>query len=231
MSERARIGDRVEQAIATRTDLESEIAREERETTRRPQRLARTAVWLAITGISLYLVFPSILETLGSWQDIKRFAPAWLLVMLLAQAATAACLWALQHIAIGTAPWAAVARSQLAGNALAKVAPGGGALGSALQYRILVEEDVPARSAVSGLTAANILTFAVVLALPVLAIPALIRGGVQRTLVEATVAGLFVFVVLAVLATLAMTRDGLLTWVGGIAQRVRNRLRSKSEPL
>ena len=70
--------------------------------------------------------------------------------------------------------------SQLAGNALAKVAPGGGALGSALQYRMLVQAGLPPAATVSALTAVNLLVFAVVLALPVLAIPALLRGSVDR---------------------------------------------------
>jgi uncharacterized protein (TIRG00374 family) len=231
MAERARIGDRLEHAIEAHADLEHEIAREEREAPTKAKRLTRTVVWLAITGISLYLVAPSVLETLGSWEDIKRFAPAWLAVMFLAQTATMASMWALQHIAIGVAPWPAVISSQLGGNAAAKVAPGGGAVGAALQYRMLAEAGVPSRSAVSGLTAANILTFAVVLALPVLAIPPLIRGGVQRTLVEAMVAGLVVFVLLGAFATAAMATDGPLTWVGRTAQRIRNRVRRKSEPL
>src|SRR4051812_43009425 len=231
MAERARIGDRLEHAIEAHADLEQEIAREEREAPAKTRRLTRTVILLAITGISLYLVAPSVLETLSSWEDIKRFSPAWLAVMFLAQAATMACMWALQHISIGVARWRAVISSQLAGNALAKVAPGGGALGAALQYRLLAEAGVPSRPAVSGLTAANVLTFAVVLALPVLAIPTLIRGGVQRTLVETMVAGLVVFVLLGVFATLAMATDGLLSWIGRTAQRVRNRLRRKSEPL
>jgi uncharacterized protein (TIRG00374 family) len=231
MAERARIGDRVEHAIEARADLEHEIAREEVEAPTRGRRLTRTAIWLGITGVSLYLVAPSVLETFSSWEDIKRFSPAWLAVMFLAQGATLACMWALQHIAIAAGTWPAVISSQLAGNATSKVAPGGGAVGAALQYRLLAEAGVPSRAAVSGLTAANILTFAVVLALPVLAIPTLIRGGVQRTLVETMVAGLVVFVVLGVFATFAMATDGLLTWIGRAAQRVRNRLRRKSEPL
>jgi uncharacterized protein (TIRG00374 family) len=227
----ARIGDRVEHAIDAHTNVEGEITRGATEAPTLQQRLVRTTVWLTITGVSLYLVLPSVLDTLAQWQDIKKFAPAWLLVMLLSQTAAIACLWALQHIAIGAASWGAVVRSQLSGNALAKVAPGGGALGAGLQYRVLVEEDVPSRPAVSGLTAANILTFAVVLALPVLTIPALIRGGAERTLVEATIAGLVVFVVLAVLGTIALTMDGPLAWAGRVAQRIRNRLRPKSPPV
>jgi uncharacterized protein (TIRG00374 family) len=231
MAERARIGDRLEHAIEAHADLEQEIAREEREAPTKARRVTRTVVWLAITGVSLYLVAPSVLETASSWEDIKRFAPLWLAGMLLAQTAAMASMWALQHIAIGVAPWSAVITSQLGGNAAAKVAPGGGAVGAALQYRMLAEAGVPTRPAVSGLTAANILTFAVVLALPVLAIPTLIRGGVQRTLVEAMIAGLVVFVVLGVFATAAMTSDRPLSWIGRTAQRIRNRLRRKSEPV
>src|SRR5205823_6057532 len=130
----------------------------------------------------------------------QRFAPIWLVAMLLAQTTAIACLWALQHIAIAVGSWPAVISSQLAGNALAKVAPGGGAVGSALQYKMLIASRVPSRPAVSGLTAANLLTFAVMLALPVLAIPSLIRGSVQRTLIEAAVAGPVVFLVPAALA-------------------------------
>ena len=85
--------------------------------------------------------------------------------------------------------WRPVITSQLAGNALAKVAPGGGALGAALQYRMLVQAGLPPAATVSALTAVNLLVFAVVLALPVLAIPALLRGAVDRTLLETAVVG------------------------------------------
>jgi len=125
----------------------------------------------------------------------------------------------------------AVATSQLAGNALSKVAPGGGAIGAALQYRMLVAAGFPSRPVVSGLTATSLLTFAVVLALPVLAIPALIRGAVDRTLLEAAIAGLVIFVVLAAVSALMLARDGPLLWIGRVVQRARNRLRRNSEPL
>ena len=65
-----------------------------------------------------------------------------------------ACLWALQYLAMRGPSWPAVVSSQLAGNALAKVAPGGGAIGAALQYRMLVKAGLPANRAVAGLTAA-----------------------------------------------------------------------------
>jgi len=231
MASTPRLGDRVEHAIEERADAERQIARGEAEAPARRPNVVRTAVWLAITGISLYLVAPSLLDTLGSWRDIRRFAPAWLVVMLITQTASLASMWALQHIAIGVASWSAVISSQLAGNALSKVAPGGGAVGAALQYRMLTVAGVPGRPAISGLTAANLLTFAVMLALPVLAIPTLLRGSVHGTLLETAIVGLIVFVVLAALSAVLLIMDGPLEWVGRTAQRIRNRLRPKAEPL
>src|SRR4051812_41382747 len=140
--------------------------------------------WLAVTGVSLYLVFPSLVEVFGSWRDITRFSPASLLAMAGLQAATLACLWALQHVALRARRWRPVIASQLAGNALAKIAPGGGAMGSALQYRMLVRAGSPPAATVTALTAVNVLVLAIVLAMPVLAIPALLRGGVDRTLLD-----------------------------------------------
>ena len=60
---------------------------------------------------------------------------------------------------------------------------------------------------VSGLTAANLLNFAVVLALPVFAVPAILRGGVDRDLVNAAVGGLAVFVLLFVVGVLLLSSE------------------------
>ena len=121
--------------------------------------------------------------------------------------------------------------SQLAGNALAKVAPGGGALGAALQYRMLVSAGLPTASTVSALTAVNLLVFAVVLAMPVLAIPALLRGAVDRGLLETALLGLAVFAVASTIGAIFLSTDRPLAWVGRLIQRIRNRLRRRSEPL
>src|SRR3954469_14615145 len=187
--------------------------------------------WLAVTGVSLYLVFPSILEVFGSWRDITRFSPASLAAMAGLQIASLACLWALQHVALRARRWRPVITSQLAGNALAKVAPGGGALGAALQYRMLVQAGLPPASTVSALTAVKLLVFAVVLALPVLAIPALLRGAVDRGLLETAVLGLVVFAVASGVGAIFLSTDRPLAWVGRLIQRVRNRLRRRAEPL
>jgi uncharacterized protein (TIRG00374 family) len=181
--------------------------------------------------VSLYLVAPSVIDTLSSWRDITRFSIGWLAGMAALQAASVACLWALQRLALQRARWRPVIASQLAGNALAKVAPGGGAMGSALQYKMLVQAGLPPASTVGALTTVNLLTLAVVLALPVLAIPALLRGGVDRSLLETAVIGLVVAVVATGAGALLLATDRPLAWVGRTVQRVRNRLRRRSEPL
>ena len=225
-----RIGDRLERAVGQHADVEHEIERGEAQ---QPSGigLRRTLVWLVITGVSFYLVAPSLLEVWGSWDEVDRLAPTWLVAMAALQAGSIGCIWALQRTAIHVREWRPVIASQLAGNALSKVAPGGGAVGAALQYRMLVQSGVQRARAVAGLTAANLLTFAMVLALPVLTIPALLGGGVNASLVEATIVGLVVFVALFAISALLLAFDMPLAWVGATAQRIRNRMRPHAPPV
>jgi uncharacterized protein (TIRG00374 family) len=225
-----RVGDRVERAIEEHADFEHEVEDGETAPPAR-RRVVRTVFWLAVTGVSLYLVAPSIVEVLGSWDDLDQLSPSWLALMTGLQAGTLACVWALQRLAMRGPSWPAVITSQLAGNALAKVAPGGGALGATLQYRMLVQAGLPGRRAMAGLTATNLLTFAVVLAMPVLAVPAILRGGVSRDLLEAAAIGVVVFAALFAVGAVLIAYDGALAWVGRVIQGVRNRLRRRAEPL
>ena len=225
----ASLGDRLEQAIEHHADTPGEIARGEEEAP--SHNLRRTAMWLLVTGVSLYLVFPSILEVFGSWKQITRFSIPWLAAMAGLQVLSLGCLWALQRVALRVRRWKPVVTSQLAGNALSKIAPGGGALGAALQYRLLVQAGLPTSSTVAALTAANLLVFAVVLALPVLAIPALIRGSVDRTLLETAAAGIAIFLVASAIGAVLLSTDRPLAWIGRTVQRIRNRLRRHADPM
>jgi hypothetical protein len=219
------VGDRLERAIEDRTDLEREIARGESAGERERRHLLRTVIWLALTAISLYLVAPSLLDVLGSSRDLRKLAPLWLVAMAVLQALSLASLWALQRLAIRARRWRPVVTSQLAGNAMSKIAPGGGAVGAAVQYRMLVDTGMDRARVVGGLTVANLLTFALVLAMPVLAVPALIRGIVPSDLVVATAIGIAVFLVLAALGAWCLRSDRPLTTAGRLIQMARNRLR------
>jgi len=221
------IGDRVERAIEQHVDTAGEISRGEQE---KPRSLRRNIIWLAVTLVSLYLVFPKLVETFASWQQITRFSATSLLVMFALQLGVCACLWDLQRVALRTARWRPVIAAQLASNALSNIAPGGGPVGAALQYRIFVAAGLNGPAVVSALTAVNLLVFAVVLGLPLLAIPGVLRGSVNRGLLEAAGAGLVAFAVIVGGGALLLSTDGPLAWVGRAVQTVRNKLRRHRPP-
>jgi uncharacterized protein (TIRG00374 family) len=233
---RERLGDRLEQAIEHRADLPGELARGEQELDAAPAQARRSAIkrtvfWLAVSGVSLYLVAPSVIETFGSWRQLQRISPAWLAAMAALQAGSLGCVWALQRVAIRGSRWQPVIAAHLTGNALAKIVPGGSPMASALQYRMLVAAGLQPAAIVSGLTAASLLVLGVMLALPVFAIPSILRGGVQRDLLNAAVVGAIVFVVLFAIGAVLLTTDRLLLWVGKVVQAARNRLRRGAAPL
>jgi uncharacterized membrane protein YbhN (UPF0104 family) len=169
---------------------------------------------------------------LSSAPRVAKLQLRWLVLMAALEVASLSCIWALQRICLGRPPRRAVITSQLAGNALSKVAPGGGATGAALQFRMLVESGIRSAAAASGLAAANLLSFATLLALPVLTVPAFVAGlPVDRGLVRAALLGAGLFVALAAVGGVLLASDRALASVGRLAQRARNALLRRRAPL
>jgi uncharacterized protein (TIRG00374 family) len=96
-----------------------------------------------------------------------------------------------------------------------------------LQYRMLVAAGVDRQRAVGALTAVNVIVFAAVLALPVLSIPTLIRGGVSHTLLQLAVVGILLFALLTALSVVLVVYDRPLIWIGVKVQRLINRWRRR----
>ncbi len=186
------LGDRVEHAIEAHTDGRDRDRRRSRRAA-----CGRTIFWLAVTGVSIYLVFPSIVEVFGSWRRHHALLAArrWPAMAGL-QAASLACLWALQYVALRGARWRAGdhARSSPA-TRWRRSRPAAARWARRCSTRCSSAPGSPPAATVTALTAVNVLVFAVVLAMPVLAIPALLRGGVNDTLLDTALAGLGVFVV------------------------------------
>ena len=84
------LGDRVERAIEERAGVDETL---ERADAGPRHDLRRRVLWLAVTGVSLYLVAPSVIEVLGSYADLERIAPGWLAAMVVAQAAALVPIW------------------------------------------------------------------------------------------------------------------------------------------
>ena len=187
---------------------------------------------LVVAAISFHIVAPSIVEVFGSWPRVSSVAPAWLVVIVACEVTSFASAIALQRIALRTDAWFAVATSQLAGNAMSQVVPGGAAAGATLQLRLLNQSGSDTATAISGFTAFSLLQTASILFLPVLTLPTILLGaGVDRGLAQTAFLGIAGFVVVAGFGAVLLTTDPLLTGIGRAVQVVRNRVLRKRPKL
>lgn len=197
-----------------------------------PGALTRRGLLLAVSGISLYLLAPALLEVFGAYDELDEINPLWFVAMVALQIGSYACMWAIQRLAVRTDRWRVVVTSQLAANAFGRVVPGGVAAAGAMQYAMLVRGGVPTGAAASGMAASSLLIFGTLLALPLLATPAIIAGvAVDPHLTRAALAGAIVFVLMALLGAAAVIWNRPLELIGRAAQAIHNRLRRHHEPV
>jgi uncharacterized protein (TIRG00374 family) len=190
------------------------------------------AAMAVIAGLAIYLVFPAITEVLASWPRLSTLNPWWLFAAIGAEIAHFTCTFALQRLALRTRAWFPVITSQLAGNAITLIMPGGAAVGAAVQFRMLAISGMDTGSTVGGLAAFSLLGVGGLLALPLFALPVILIGApVSRGLEHAALLGAAGFVAFAGLGAVVLTYDAPLRWAGGAAQRLRNWVLRKRPPL
>ncbi len=211
---------------------EAELAERERATPRRTVRqVIRIVLLLTLVLLTLYVLGPGLVEVLSSAPRLREIGWWWFPLMLVLEAGSFVCLWVVMWVAVRRASMWQIATSQLASNAFGRVVPGGGAAAGALQYRMLVDAGAPRGSTATGLTAANLLTFGVLLGLPLLAVPAVLEGRVDAGIRSLLVwAGMILLALIAGGVVLVVT-DRPLRRIGMIVQRVRNRLWSRRPPM
>jgi uncharacterized protein (TIRG00374 family) len=178
-------------------------------------RIVWRIVLLAAGGLSLYLLAPKLIDIFTSWPKLKTLQPLWVGLALVFESLSYLSLWQLQRIALRTTSWFAVGTAQLASGAAGSIIPGGAATAGALAYRMFVRAGIRPGDVASGITASTIATTATVLALPLLALPAVIGGvAAPHGLVEAAYIGIAGFVAVAIIAALVFSWDAPLTLVG-----------------
>jgi uncharacterized protein (TIRG00374 family) len=191
----------------------------------------RQVVLLGITAVSLYLLAPALAQVFGSFPKLVDLSPLWFLAMLVLEVCSYACMWSIQRLALRTKEWTPVIQSQLAAAAFGAVVPGGLAAAGALQYSMLTRGGVPQSRAASGMTAASLIVFGSLLALPILTLPAILGGApVERGLQTAAIAGGALFLLVASGGLVAFLFDRPLAAVARAIQAVRNRFARKREP-
>ena len=194
--------------------------------------LTRRGLLLLVTGISLYLLAPALLEVFGAFDELDEISPLWFPAMIAPQIGSYACIWGIQKLAVRADHWGPVITSQLASNAFGRVVPGGVAASGALQYTMLVRAGVPSAAAASGMTASAVLLFGTLLALPLLATPAILGGvAVDPHLTKAALAGAVLFILMVAVGVACVVSDRPLELVGRAAQATWNRLRRHRDPL
>jgi uncharacterized protein (TIRG00374 family) len=187
---------------------------------------------LFVAAITFHIVAPSVVEVFGSWPRVSSVAPAWLAAIVGCEALSFASAIALQRIALRTDAWFSVATSQLAGNAMSQVVPGGAAAGATVQLRLLGRAGIDTATAISGFTAFSLLQTASILFLPVLTLPTILLGApVQRGLAQTAFVGIAGFVVVAALGSSMLTTDPPLRGIGRAVQFARNQMFRKRAPL
>src|SRR3954471_22252791 len=81
----------------------------------------RSAVLLAVTAVSLYLLLPSLVAVFGSWRSLSHLDWPFTVLALACEVASYGCLWELNRIALHTRAWFPVAAAQLSGNAVGRI--------------------------------------------------------------------------------------------------------------
>jgi uncharacterized protein (TIRG00374 family) len=203
--------------MVSETTRRDELHESERQIRHGPdwRRFLRPGVLLVVGGVSLYLLLPSLLSVFGSWRTLQHLDWPWAVLVLVAEAASFVSLWELDRIALHTRAWFPVATAQLSGNAVGRILPGGGVTSTAFAVTMLRRAGVDTADAAAAFSASTLLQIGTALALPALALPAILAGvPIQHSLAVAAYLGLAVLVLMVGAATASFVSDRPLELAG-----------------
>jgi uncharacterized protein (TIRG00374 family) len=197
------------------------------------RRLVRPAVLLVVGGLALYVLLPSLLSVFGSWRSLSHLDWPFAVLTLVAELLSYVCLWELDRVALGTDDRLAVIAAQLMGNAAGRILPGGGATATAVSAGLLGSARVDTANAAAGFSATAAIRLAATLALPVVALPAILGGArVDHSLATAAYLGAVAFGLVLVVGALVMSTDRPLELTGRAVQWLLNKtVRRRRSPM
>jgi uncharacterized protein (TIRG00374 family) len=195
--------------------------------------ILKRVVVLGVTGLGLYVVWPSLAKVFTAGPMLATVSPLWGLPIVAAEAASFVCMWALLRLALSTDEWFPVATAQLAANAFSRIVPGGAAAGGAMQFDMLNRAGIAPARAATSVTAVSLISTATLLGLPAISIVAILITGasVEHNLFR--VGSIAVVVCLGAMAggAVLLFAERPLLWLGGAIERARNRALPRRRPL
>lgn len=193
----------------------------------------KRVVVLSVTGVGLYVVWPSLAKVFSAGPMLATVSPLWGFPIAAAEAASFVCMWALLRLALDVKPWFPIAIAQLAGNAFSRIVPGGAAAGGAMQFDMLSTAGIAPARAATSVTAVSLISTATLLGLPVISIVAILVTGasVERNLFRVGSIAVVVCLVAMAGGAVLLFADRPLLWLGGVIERARNRVLRRRPPL
>lgn len=168
----------------------------------------RRAAILVTVGVAIHLAVPALLAMAGAAPRLRRVRPEWFALMAMAEAASLGGAWALMRIAVPGLGWRLAARSQLAGNAISRLLPGGAVAGTAVTYRLWERGGISAPAASSGLVVTSLVSTLTLFALPAAAMVAAAAGApVPHGLLIVAVGVVLTAIAMAALSALLLFND------------------------
>jgi hypothetical protein len=64
------------------------------------RRYARPGLLVLVTGVSLYVLLPSLMAVFSSWRSLTHLTGYWTALALLSEAGSFVCLWQLDRVAL-----------------------------------------------------------------------------------------------------------------------------------
>ena len=193
----------------------------------------KRVVVLGVTGVGLYIVWPSLAKVFSAGPMLATVSPLWGFPIVAAEMASFVCMWALLRLALDVKPWFPIATAQLAGNAFSRIVPGGAAAGGAMQFDMLSTAGIAPARAATSVTAVSLISTATLLGLPVISIVAILITGasVEHNLFRAGSIAVVVCLVAMAGGAVLLFADRPLLWLGGVIERARNRVLRRRPPL
>jgi len=140
-------------------------------------RILGRVLFLAVMAFAFYGLAPRLLDMWDQVPQLRTVSIYWFVAILLCEVGSYACAWELTRVALPKVTWFVASTAQLTSNAVAKVVPGGAAIGAATGFRMLSVSGVDRGSAGAALAATSIISNGVLLCLPMVALVLSILGA------------------------------------------------------